>query len=98
MKIYNALLILALICLPHFSHADTTWVASGNVSGVWGSAGSPYMVHTGDITVATNDTLLVQPGVEEFSWRSVLMASPLGLGGRDGRGDSLLSSHHFDPH
>jgi hypothetical protein len=66
MNIFKVLLLLVLMLLAPLARADTTWVASGNVSGVWGSAGSPYVVSTGDITVAANDTLLIQPGVRVY--------------------------------
>lgn len=48
--------------------SGTTWVAAGNISGVWDSTGSPYMIYQGDVTVASGQTLLIGPGVRvEFT-------------------------------
>ncbi|TKJ42458.1 hypothetical protein CEE37_01890 [candidate division LCP-89 bacterium B3_LCP] len=44
--------------------ADTTFVASGPVSGAWTSAGNPYFVYEGDIVVPDGRSLTVLPGVE----------------------------------
>src|SRR5689334_14972836 len=38
-------------------------VVSGNVSGTWTTNGSPYIL-SADCTVASNQTLTIQPGVE----------------------------------
>ena len=40
-----------------------TLVPGGTVSGVWTNAGSPYIVE-GTITIADNDSLVIEPGVE----------------------------------
>lgn len=66
MKIINAFIIAAFLCFAQIAVADTTWVASGNVSGVWAASGSPFMVHTGDITVASGDMLTIEPGVKVY--------------------------------
>lgn len=44
-------------------HADTTWVAAGDVAGVWSPAGNPYVIYNGDIAVSWFDSLEIQPGV-----------------------------------
>lgn len=59
-------LVFVLLVVVSTGRADTTWVASGNVSGVWNASGSPYMIHSGDITVATGQTLLINPGVKVY--------------------------------
>jgi len=66
MKLMKLLLVLSGLLFAASAFADTTWVASGNVSGVWAASGSPYVVHTGDITVATGDALLIEPGVRVY--------------------------------
>lgn len=66
MKHVHLLLITGLLLSLQSSLADTTWVASGNVSGVWNSSESPYIIHSGDITVATSETLLINPGVKVY--------------------------------
>jgi hypothetical protein len=43
------------------AHAQTT--VSGDVSGVWTKAGSPYLVE-GSVTIPAGEVLVVQPGVE----------------------------------
>ena len=65
MKLLRGLVFVLLVVIST-GRADTTWVASGNVSGVWNSSGSPYMIHLGDITVATGQTLLINPGVKVY--------------------------------
>ena len=45
--------------------ADTTWVAEGQISGVWTTAGSPYMIQGND-TVAASATLEIGPGVTVY--------------------------------
>jgi hypothetical protein len=47
---------------PSSRYTDSTAV-SGDVSGVWNLAGSPYVVD-GTITVANTDSLIIEPGVE----------------------------------
>ncbi len=44
-----------------FAAADT--ISGGNVYGTWNQAGSPYYV-TGDITIPTDSTLYIEPGVQ----------------------------------
>ena len=52
---------LALVlALTGLSHAST--FVSGNVSGTWNTAGSPY-VATGNLAVPSGQTLTIQPGV-----------------------------------
>ncbi|MBC8277811.1 MAG: hypothetical protein H8E46_06240 [FCB group bacterium] len=62
LKQISTVAILAMLTLP--TAADTTWVAAGNVSGVWTVEGSPYMVNQGDIYIPNGDCLLITPGVE----------------------------------
>jgi hypothetical protein len=55
----GALLLLALCCLPQ------TWAStlvSGNVSGVWDQAGSPYIA-IDNCTIPSGQSLTIQPGV-----------------------------------
>jgi len=66
MKIIQVLIGVVLLCCVTVAQADTTWVASGNVSGVWAEAGSPFMVYNGDVTVATGDQLAIEPGVKVY--------------------------------
>jgi hypothetical protein len=47
--------------LSLFTSAQTT-IPSGNVSGTWTKANSPYRIQ-GDITVPRDQTLIIQPGV-----------------------------------
>ena len=56
--------LVLLICFSLSAFADTTYVASGPVSGVWEPTGNPYFVHQGDIFVDEGDTLIIMPGVE----------------------------------
>ncbi|MCB9358255.1 MAG: hypothetical protein H6506_03950 [Calditrichaeota bacterium] len=66
MKIINTVVLTCLVLAPGWVLADTTWVASGNVSGVWSASGSPFVVYTGDVTVAATDTLMIEPGVRVY--------------------------------
>ncbi len=56
-----AVIYLFGLVSPAFS--DTTWVNAGPVSGVWTSAGSPYIAHQGDIVVQSGDSLVILPRV-----------------------------------
>src|SRR5262245_19789820 len=56
--------IVSLTCsLLLLTRAWSVTVVSGNVSGMWTTNGSPYIL-TADCTVASNQTLTIQPGVE----------------------------------
>ena len=64
MKNNNALssIILFLVLTANLSAQGPTAVPGGNVSGTWIKANSPYEVQ-GDITIASGDTLTIEPGV-----------------------------------
>ena len=63
MKKLFTLYILVLLSFISFNSSAYTYIYSGNVSGNWTSSGSPYYVF-GDITIADNTTLTIDPGVE----------------------------------
>lgn len=63
MKRCASVMILALLLCAGLAEADTTWVAEGDVRGLWSSAGSPYMVR-GHLQIVARDTLQIEPGVE----------------------------------
>lgn len=49
-----------------------TVIPGGNVSGLWTAVGSPYLIE-GDITIPTDELLIIEPGVEvyfqgQYSW------------------------------
>ncbi|MBI5060206.1 T9SS type A sorting domain-containing protein [candidate division KSB1 bacterium] len=55
--------IVGLLSLINSSaYADTTWVTSGDVTGLWISPQSPYVI-TGDVSVPSGGTLIIGPGV-----------------------------------
>jgi hypothetical protein len=56
--INSAIVTLFLVC---FSFADTH-IPAGDVYGTWTSSGSPYLID-GEITIPTDSTLTIQPGV-----------------------------------
>ncbi|RPH93909.1 T9SS C-terminal target domain-containing protein [candidate division KSB1 bacterium] len=56
------LAVVLLLISVYESHADTTWVQGGSVSGNWTAEHSPYMIQ-GDVMVAAGDSLRINPGV-----------------------------------
>lgn len=50
---------LIFVCFSGFGQTNV----SGNVSGIWTKANSPYII-TADVTVPPGQTLTIQPGVE----------------------------------
>ena len=54
-----------LLSITTVALADTTWVAGGDVSGEWTSAGSPYMIR-GDLRIPPTEILSIGPGVTVF--------------------------------
>ena len=65
MKRRASWILLALLLCAGLAEADTTWVAEGDVRGMWSSAGSPYMVR-GHLQIVARDSLRIGPGVEVF--------------------------------
>ncbi|MDP8237580.1 MAG: T9SS type A sorting domain-containing protein [Candidatus Hatepunaea meridiana] len=63
-RLFFFVLVLAPLSLVN-SFADTTWV-EGEVSGIWSTDGSPYILTGREraIWIAENDTLIIEPGVE----------------------------------
>lgn len=57
----NWLFCIGLL-LPALALADTTWVAPGDVSGIWTAEHSPYMIQ-GDLRILSGDSLWIGPGV-----------------------------------
>lgn len=55
--------ILSILLMMSLKYATANTPVSGNVSGQWTTAGSPYLVQ-GNINVAAGQTLSIQPGVE----------------------------------
>ena len=55
------LITISLLLLTTATAGATS--VTGNVSGTWSLAGSPYIVD-GDVTVPTGQTLTIAPGVE----------------------------------
>jgi len=53
--------LLALLVIPALAMAQTD--VSGNQSGIWTAANSPYLV-VGEITVASGQSLIIEPGVD----------------------------------
>jgi len=58
MKIYKVLFLL-LLCSLAFAETN---IPSGSVSGIWNSAGSPYIIE-GDIELENSDQLVIEAGV-----------------------------------
>ncbi|MBN2619775.1 hypothetical protein JXB22_01700, partial [candidate division WOR-3 bacterium] len=62
MKLIRITVIVSVCCCALSTlFADT--IPGGDVSGTWVADSSPYYI-AGNITVASNDTLLIEPGVE----------------------------------
>ncbi len=53
--------LLIILMIPLTARSQTQ--VSGNQSGVWSAANSPYLV-TGDVTIPPGDSLIIEPGVE----------------------------------
>ena len=56
------LIIVSLVLVSTESGVGQTNITSGEVSGVWSAAGSPYYIQ-GEITVPNGTTLTIEPGV-----------------------------------
>ncbi len=65
MKSLTILLVGTLLGAASVGHADTTWVAGGNVSGDWTATGSPYILGN-NVTIQPGDTLIIYEGVRIF--------------------------------
>ena len=77
------LLLLSLaffsLVVPHATHAET--FVSGEVSGVWDTDGSPYLI-TDTLIVPEGDTLLIEPGVTvEFQDQDSTQLTPFYING-----------------
>ena len=83
------LVLLLLISFTQNSMAQT--IVSGNVSGTWTVAQSPYHV-TGDIIVSEKDTLIIKHGVEVF-FTSPFACRVRGLLKANGKADSMIIFH-----
>ena len=60
---FDLSLTLLLCWLLLLTCAEAATVLSGNVSGTWKTNGSPYIL-SADCTVASDQTLIIHPGVE----------------------------------
>jgi len=63
MRFFSIILIILSILVVHCI-ADTTYVAAGNVSGIWTAENSPYVVNQGDLIVPNGNILEITPGVQ----------------------------------
>jgi predicted outer membrane repeat protein len=57
----KALATLLFLAIPYF--VFSTDVPAGNVSGTWSATESPYVI-LGDIVIAANTSLIIEPGVD----------------------------------
>jgi PKD repeat protein len=71
------------LALVYPAQAATT-VVTGDVSGTWDAAGSPYLVE-GDVTVPAGTSLTIEPGVQIIfqSWYSLTVNGTLQADGTD---------------
>jgi len=76
-------LVLTMPALAAPLSAVTT-IPGGNVSGIWGVAGSPYLID-GNITVPSGQTLTIEPGVDVLfnSWYSLTVNGTLNADGTE---------------
>jgi predicted outer membrane repeat protein len=66
----RSLLIVVVVGMLFVSlcFADTTWVNMGGVSGTWTTAGNPYMIYQGSVSIIGSATLIMEAGVHvEFT-------------------------------
>jgi hypothetical protein len=89
------LMVLFLLAGSNILLADTTYVASGNVTGIWTITNSPYVVFNGDITVPETGSLTINPGVSvlftgryKFIIQGVLIANGI-------EGDSIIFTRAY---
>jgi len=73
---------------------DTTYVAPGVVSGVWTTAGSPYVVQ-GDIAVATGNSMTIMPGVEVRFTGNYRFTVEGWLNAAGTENDSIIFTRHY---
>lgn len=82
MKRIFTLLQIVLLLIISINSWSSTNIYSGNVSGTWNIAGSPYLIN-GDITIPKDSTLVVAPGVKiEFkgSYQFNILGQLLAIG------------------
>ena len=77
--------VLLITALTVQAWADSTFVSTGNVSGNWTTADSPYIVQ-GNLTVAASDSLVIGSGVRVYfdSTYSILINGYLAVDGTAG--------------
>jgi hypothetical protein len=77
----NFILLFAAIILMH-SFSSATNIPTGNVSGTWTLAGSPYLIQ-GAIMVPNDSTLSIEPGVDvifQGSYKLMVLGRMLAIG------------------
>jgi len=61
-RIYCNLLMMAVMFLSAKASFGQTHIYAGNVSGMWTTTGSPYLIE-GEISIISGQTLTIEPGV-----------------------------------
>lgn len=95
---YLCLITFTILTLSGLLFADTTYVSSGNVSGIWSAAHSPYILDRGDVTIPSGECLRIGPSVRVVLYQYVQMHVQGCLQAVGTAEDSIIFTHPGDYH
>jgi len=88
------LIVLPILLLLFSQNSLAQTPVIGPVNGIWTTTGSPYYI-TGDVTVPSGDTLIIDAGVEVF-FVGIYSFSVDGLLKANGTADNMITFHGGD--
>lgn len=98
MKIVIVSFLIFFLTISLSAFADTTYVAAGNVSGIWTADNSPYVLLEGDIIVPEDECLIIEPGVEVLIDDSLMILVEGCMQAVGAEGDSIRFANYEQYH